>query len=104
MALQNTAIQTNNAQAAQRLGKNLGRYLGERIDIQSVLEEIQAASIRNGWQIHCFLREERFCLTAYHLPARLPGKRLYISAGIHGDEPAGPLAILELVRAHPWPS
>jgi len=25
---------------------------------------------------------------------------IYLSAGIHGDEPAGPLAVLELLRAH----
>lgn len=28
-----------------------------------------------------------------------PGLRVYISAGIHGDEPAGPLAVLEMVRS-----
>ncbi len=27
------------------------------------------------------------------------GRRVYLSAGIHGDEPAGPLALLELMRA-----
>ena len=27
-----------------------------------------------------------------------PGPRVYLSAGIHGDEPAGPLALLELLR------
>jgi hypothetical protein len=27
-----------------------------------------------------------------------PGPRAYLSAGIHGDEPAGPLALLELMR------
>ena len=27
------------------------------------------------------------------------GPRIYLSAGIHGDEPAGPLALLELLRA-----
>jgi hypothetical protein len=28
-----------------------------------------------------------------------PGPQVYLSAGIHGDEPAGPLALLELMRA-----
>lgn len=27
------------------------------------------------------------------------GRRVYLSAGIHGDEPAGPLGLLELMRA-----
>lgn len=40
----------------------------------------------NGWQ-----------LAAWQRPAT--GPVVYLSAGIHGDEPAGPLAILELLRA-----
>ena len=36
-------------------------------------------------------------LVAWLRPGR--GPRVYLSAGIHGDEPAGPLALLELMRA-----
>ncbi len=35
-------------------------------------------------------------LTAWERPG--DGPRIYLSAGIHGDEPAGPLALLELLR------
>lgn len=35
-------------------------------------------------------------LTAWERPGE--GPRVYLSAGIHGDEPAGPLALLELLR------
>ena len=35
-------------------------------------------------------------LVAWERPA--DGPRVYLSAGIHGDEPAGPLALLELLR------
>ncbi len=35
-------------------------------------------------------------LTAWERPG--DGPRVYLSAGIHGDEPAGPLALLELLR------
>ncbi len=31
--------------------------------------------------------------------ARPAAKRIYLSAGIHGDEPAGPLALLDLMRS-----
>ena len=31
------------------------------------------------------------------------GRRVYLSAGMHGDEPAGPLAILEMMRAGFFP-
>lgn len=36
-------------------------------------------------------------LLAWERPAE--GPRVYLSAGIHGDEPAGPLALLELLRS-----
>lgn len=36
-------------------------------------------------------------LLAWERPAA--GPRVYLSAGIHGDEPAGPLAMLELLKA-----
>jgi len=32
-----------------------------------------------------------------------PSTRIYISTGIHGDEPAGPLAALKLVHENRWP-
>jgi len=35
-------------------------------------------------------------LVAWERPDQ--GRRIYLSAGIHGDEPAGPLALLELLR------
>lgn len=35
-------------------------------------------------------------LTAWEKPGA--GRRVYLSAGIHGDEPAGPLALLQLMR------
>ena len=35
-------------------------------------------------------------LVAWERPGN--GPRVYLSAGIHGDEPAGPLALLELLR------
>jgi hypothetical protein len=30
--------------------------------------------------------------------------RIYISTGIHGDEPAGPLAVRQLLRENAWPA
>lgn len=87
----------------QRLGRNHGRYHGETIEIQSVLNQIQTVALKQGWESSCFLRTETTCLVGYHLPARDSRTRLYLSAGIHGDEPAGPMAVLELMRRHGWP-
>lgn len=83
--------------SAIRLGKNKGAYLGEAIDIQKVLGELEAAAVKNGWT-----RDPDFL--AYKRLVSEPRKRLYISTGIHGDEPAGPLAGLRLVEDNRWPA
>lgn len=102
MALDHSLSSTGSI-TAQRLGKNQGRYLGETIQINAVLQEFHDLARQHGWRSECFVESEQFSLRGYHLPAQGPTQRLYISAGIHGDEPAGPLAALELVRAHDWP-
>ena len=92
----------------QRLGRNQGAYLGETIDIQAVLHDIEAAARKSGWSIDLFCQTPEFRLVALRRPARAPdparsGPRVYISAGIHGDEPAGPLAVRRLLEKDAWP-
>jgi protein MpaA len=83
--------------SAVRLGKNLGKYLGEGIDIQRVLADTDAALLKTNWK-----RDPDFL--AYRREAANPRKRLYISTGIHGDEPAGPLAARRLAEENQWPA
>ncbi|MFO1475872.1 MAG: M14 family metallocarboxypeptidase [Verrucomicrobiota bacterium] len=92
----------------KRLGKNAGGYRGETIDVQSVLREIHEAALRHGWSIEIFGRQDTWELPALHrrTESNSPGsapRRIYISAGIHGDEPAGPLAVLRLLLENQWP-
>src|SRR4051794_26899212 len=87
----------------QRLGKNKSSYLGETIDIERVLVEIHDTALANGWQAEAFFDSGRIRLFAYQRPVDLPRKRLYLSSGIHGDEPAGPLALLEALKENKWP-
>ena len=91
----------------EKLGINEGSYGGETIDIRAVLREIEAAAKTHGWTSEVFHEFGDFKLTAYHRkPAsrsQLPSPRIYISAGIHGDEPAGPIAALHLLRENRWP-
>jgi hypothetical protein len=42
-------------------------------------------------------------LRAYHRRTAASRKRLYLSTGIHGDEPSGPLAVLQLLQENRWP-
>lgn len=86
-----------------RSGKNLGGYRGETIDIFRILEDIELAALRHGWQPELFFSSAKERLLAFHLAADPIRQRIYLSSGIHGDEPAGPLAVLELLRAHAWP-
>jgi len=89
----------------QRLGKNHGGYLGETIDVRAVLRDIEAAAQQLGWNLDPFYADSQFKWTALlRPPPRNPqaATRIYISTGIHGDEPAGPLAVLRLLRENQW--
>lgn len=110
----------------QKLGKNLGGYFGETLDIRAVLRDVKAAAQTHGWSYELFYKTGDLELFALHRPALStinssasafsygttapkrseggqPSTRVYISAGIHGDEPAGPLAALKLLQENNWP-
>lgn len=89
----------------QPLGKNLGKYLGETIDINRVLSDVQLAAGHNDWEMETLCKIANFDLLALHRHGRDPRarRRIYISAGIHGDEPASPLAALKLLQENRWP-
>jgi hypothetical protein len=107
--------------AMQRLGKNVGRYLGDTIDIQQILRDIEIAAKEHGWKSEVFFETQDlrlFGLTratvggqTRNAKPQVPSsklqtpnsKRIYLSAGIHGDEPAGPVAALKLIRENKWP-
>ena len=93
----------------QKLGKNHGGYHGETIDIRAVLRDIKSAAQSHGWSAELFYKTGDLELFALHRkPASTlnsqPSTRLYLSAGIHGDEPAGPLAALKLIQENHWPA
>lgn len=90
----------------ERQGKNLGAYFGETIDIRAVLPHVEVAAQEHGWSAESFGHQGEFNLMALH--RRSAGnssfsKRIYLSSGIHGDEPAGPLAGLRLLQENNWP-
>jgi len=109
----------------QRLGKNVGRYLGDTIDIQQILRDVKTAANEHGWQEEVFFESNELSLFGLtrRSQTRNPNsstldppacrseakeaqpstRRVYLSAGIHGDEPAGPLAALRLIQENKWP-
>lgn len=74
--------------------RNRGGYEGERIDIDAVLAACRESAARRRGIVYWI--DPLASILAIHLPARAPGApRIYLSAGIHGDEPAGPMALAE---------
>jgi predicted deacylase len=93
----------------EQLGKNHGGYHGETIDIRAVLRDVEAVAQQHGWAVETFGHQGEFKLLAlHHQPSSIRNPqsaiRIYLSTGIHGDEPAGPLAALQLVRENLWPA
>jgi protein MpaA len=89
--------------SVQRIGKNNGGYFGETIDIDQVLRDDLAAARRFGWEIDELPVSDSLDLLAFRRVVKTPRKRLYVSTGIHGDEPAGPLAVRRLMQENQWP-
>jgi hypothetical protein len=92
----------------QRLGVNRGGYQGERIDIARVLRDDVRAARAHGWEVARLRATPEVQLLALHRPprqgtTRAAVPRVYLSTGIHGDEPAGPLALRQLLQEDRWP-
>ena len=86
------------------LGRNIGGYGGDTIDIDDVLQRTLSAAQAHGWSIANFPNTGDLTLYGLQRLATESQLTVYISTGIHGDEPAGPLAMLELIEANAWPS
>lgn len=92
----------------RRLGKNINGYLGETVAIDEILRDCAEAAAKHSWTIeHLDARPDaglvfltRLCTAS----EQAREKRVYISAGIHGDEPAAPLALRNLLQQDQWPT
>ncbi len=117
------------ARELRRLGRNINGYLGETIEIDAVLTDCDHAAQVHGWALQDIAVAEGFALRAYTRAKRTPAvagiieatqpsgenksvrrrarvgqrPRVYLSTGIHGDEPAGPLAVRQLLQENAWP-
>jgi hypothetical protein len=96
-----------NISIVQRLGKNHGGYHGGTIDIRAVLRDVERSAQLHGWVSDYFHESGDFKWLALRRDSSLcaphSALRIYISTGIHGDEPAGPLSALKLVHENRWP-
>jgi len=88
----------------KRLGINKGRYHGEGIAVGEYLQEFHLAARARGWTAEKFATVEGFDLYGYCRGPKHPLRNIYISTGIHGDEPAGTVALRRLVEEDQWPA
>jgi hypothetical protein len=106
------------------LGRNISGYAGDGIEVETVLKDCLAAAQAHGWSVEevpAGLRPRLLTLTRLSSSGSLdpsaadslratgalpggPAPRIYISTGIHGDEPAGPLAARQLLEENDWPA
>ena len=91
----------------QPLGLNQGGYCGERTDTEPLLREIREIARNSGWHEEILLPgsdRELVCLSRRAAKRNSVAPAFYLSAGIHGDEPAGPRALLRLFQMEAWPT
>jgi murein peptide amidase A len=72
-------------------------YLGKTIMVEPLLEDLRRAARSDGFSVHTFGTVEGLPLLALERRGASGAPSIYLSAGIHGDEPAGPLAVFDLL-------
>ncbi len=87
----------------QPLRRNHGRYCGERIQIDELLHTIRDAAKKHAWSIEDLPYSDDGLLLALTRTPAVIRRSVYLSAGIHGDEPAGPASVLSLLTENDWP-
>lgn len=87
----------------QRLGQNRDGYYGERLDLDGLMADCRAAAGRHGWNSEALPPAGLDRCAFVRRTGRAEAPRIYVSAGIHGDEPAGPLALARLLADDTWP-
>ncbi len=83
--------------------RNRGRYKGQQIDIQAVLSDDLAAARQHGWKVDRLSATPGAELLALRREPTGARRKIYLSTGIHGDEPAGPLAVRQMLQENRWP-
>jgi len=97
----------------RRLGKNINGYFGENIDLATVLGDCVEVARAHHWSAEEIATPQKRNLLALSSDSGIDSEKtqrpdrpfhIYISAGIHGDEPAGPLAVRQLLQENRWPA
>ncbi|MDA7915893.1 M14 family metallocarboxypeptidase [Verrucomicrobia bacterium] len=84
-------------------GLNKSGYCGERVDVDSLIARMIVSAEKHGWEKHWLEVPERECLPWFIRAADDDAPWVYLSAGVHGDEPAPLLAVLQLLEEDLFP-
>jgi hypothetical protein len=76
--------------------------MSDLFDLPGFLGEFSLAAAARGFSRHLLLETEDGPILAWERLGEAPP--IYLSAGIHGDEPAGPLAALRLMEEGAFPT
>jgi len=75
-------------------------YTGEQIEPARVLSEIEKTATAEGFSARPLFEVENHAVSAFTRKAiTKEGPSIYLSAGVHGDEPAPPMALLKLFQS-----
>lgn len=88
----------------KRLGINKGRYHGEGINVEEYLRGFHKAALARGWSAEKFATIAGHDLHGYRRGPASASRVIYISTGIHGDEPAGTVALRRAIEEDRWPA
>lgn len=76
----------------------VGASLKRGLRVKQLHRAIERAARHAGFEIEQYGKVDRYPLYCLTRQGRSGTAHIYVSAGMHGDEPAGPLAILGLLR------
>ena len=76
-----------------------------RVNVDQLLIDLRNAATAAGFEVHTYGQVNDWPLYGFirRSTDSGPSQQIYISCGIHGDEPAGPLALLELLQSDALP-
>ncbi|MEM7790957.1 MAG: M14 family metallocarboxypeptidase [Verrucomicrobiota bacterium] len=77
----------------------------QRVNVDQLIRDLSKAGSAAGFQVATYGATNQYPLIAMsRAGSSRGGRKIYISSGIHGDEPAGPLALLDLLQEDRLPA
>ncbi|MEM1223531.1 MAG: M14 family metallocarboxypeptidase [Verrucomicrobiota bacterium] len=77
----------------------------QRVNVDQLIRDLSKAGSAAGFEVATYGATNQHPLIAMsRAGSSKGGRKIYISSGIHGDEPAGPLALLDILQKNELPA